>query len=408
MRLTRREVLASLAATSLLAFSGGFARLAFAESPFSDERGDQRFILVILRGALDGLAFAPPYGDRDYRTIRRSLALDPPHQAEGALDLDGFYGLNPGLDALLPLYRKEQLALIHAVATPYRERSHFDAQNLLENGTDAPAGTEGWLNRALIAAQARPSSAIAISQQIPLVLQGAAKVISWAPKGREIDAQSDYMTKIARLYQSDPMLSSSFAEAMQAQQIAVQSLSPEDRAASKGAKGVGELAIAAKAAALFLSKPEGPRIAVLEAGGWDTHARQGTHSGALFDRLGGLGKAIALLPEALGDAWQKTILAVVTEFGRTAAPNGTGGTDHGTGSAMLLAGGALRGGKVYGRWPGLAERQLYQGRDLMPTTDMRSVFKTILYAHLKIPREPLENAVFPGSGEAELMTGLMG
>ena len=363
MGISRREFLKGAGAMAALG-AIGFPRLSFATLPT-----DHRFILVILRGALDGLAAVPAYGDREYKSQRGGLAFAMPGELDGALDLNGFFGLNPALQPLLPLYQQQQMAVIHAVASPYRERSHFDAQNLLENGTQSPGGTEGWLNRALQILKADPGAGIAINQQIPLVLQGKLSMESWAPKGRDVNASSDYMTKIASLYQQDPLLSSAFQEGMQVQSMA-QGMSQDDLTASRNAKDAGALYNGAKAAALFLTKENGPRVAVMEAGGWDTHARQGTANGQLYNRLADLGHGLAALPEAFGPVWKKTVVVVVTEFGRTVAENGTGGTDHGTGSAVFVMGGAMRGGQVLGRWPGLASGSLYQGRDLMPTTDM--------------------------------------
>ncbi|MES2985212.1 MAG: DUF1501 domain-containing protein [Pseudomonadota bacterium] len=401
MSISRREFIKGAGAMAALGLVG-MPRLSFASLPT-----DNRFILVILRGALDGLAAVPPYGDRDYKAQRRSLAFAEPGELDGALDLNGFFGLNPAMQPLMALYQQKQLAVLHAVASPYRERSHFDAQNLLENGTLAANGTSGWLNRALQALKADAGAGIAINQQIPLVLQGAVDVGSWAAKSRDVDAASDYMTKIASLYQADPLLSTAFREGMQAQQLAQQGLSQDDQTADKNAKDPGALYAAAQAAALFLTKENGPRVAVMEAGGWDTHSRQGTADGALFKRLGDLARGLAALPEALGPVWKKTVVVVVTEFGRTVAVNGTEGTDHGTGSAAFVMGGGVHGGKVLGQWPGLASGNLYQNRDLMPTTDMRSIFKTVLYAHLNAPKAELEGSIFPGSSTAGMIPGLL-
>ena len=401
MALTRREFLKGAGAMAALGMIG-LPRLSFANLPT-----DNRFILVILRGALDGLAAVPAYGDPAYKQQRGSLAFAPPGELDGALDLNGFFGLNPALQPLFPLYQQHQMAVIHAVASPYRERSHFDAQNLLENGSTTPGGSDGWLNRALQTLGATKGSGIAINQQIPLVLQGALGMESWATGSRDVNAGSDYMTKIAGLYQQDALLSGAFQEGMQAQATAQAGLSTDDTTASKNAKDAGALYQAAKAAALFLSKENGPRVAVMEAGGWDTHARQGSASGQLYNRLGDLGRALAALPEALGPVWNKTVVVVVTEFGRTVAENGTGGTDHGTGSAVFVLGAGVRGGQVLGNWPGLAPSNLYQSRDLMPTTDMRSIFKTVLAAHLGTARDALDTVIFPGSTTAAPMAGLL-
>ena len=402
MKMTRRTFLKSAAATAAMGMLSGLPRLAFANLPT-----ENRFVLVILRGALDGLAAVPPYGDVNYKSARGSLAFNPPGMEDGVLDLDGFYGFNPALAPLLPLYQQKQLMVVHAVASPYRERSHFDAQNVLENGTINPGGSAGWLNRALVALNAELTSAIAINEQVPLVLQGALQVENWAPKGRTIDTKSDYMTKVAAMYQQDMLLKDPFNEAMKTQAIAEQTLPMDDANASNKAKNPDQLYTAARALGGFLAKADGPRVAVMEAGGWDTHFRQGTANGTLANRLGDLARGLAELPTAIGDSWKKTVVVVVTEFGRTVAENGTGGTDHGTGSMALVMGGAVAGGQVMAQWPGLAPANLYQGRDLQPTTDMRSIFKTVLAGHLNVPAAALESDVFPASSTATALKGML-
>lgn len=386
---------------------GGLALIGWPRLAFANLATDRRLILVILRGALDGLAAVVPHGDRDYATARGGLAFAPPGDDEGVIDLDGFYGLNPALAPLHALYNRREMAIIHAVATPYRDRSHFDAQNLLENGTTMPGGTVGWLNRALQILKADGNSAIALNQQVPLILQGMLETATWSPKGRDIDPNGDYLAKVARLYQQDPLLGAAFAQAMQTEAMAGQSLSADDRMAASKAKGTDQLFAAAKAAATFLAADTGPRIAVLEASGWDTHARQGTVNGQLFNRLAELAHALAVFPTSLGETWKKTVVLVVTEFGRTVAENGTGGTDHGTGGVALVLGGAIEGGRVLGQWPGLAPAKLYQNRDLMPTSDLRSLFKTVLVDQLKVPTAPLEAQIFPNSASASLIKGLI-
>lgn len=402
MPLSRRDFLLRLGAAGACGLMAGLPRLSFASLPT-----DQRFILVILRGALDGLAAVAPYGDRDYKGQRKALAFGQPGEAEGVLNLDGFFGLNPAMKPLLSLYQQNQMAIVHAVATSYRSRSHFDAQNLLENGTVRPGGHEGWLNRALVALNADKGSAMAFNRQVPLVLQGSIGVASWAPKKGELNEESNYMQRISALYAKDPHLAAAYDDAIRAQGMADMALSEEDQKASGKAKGPEHLLTTAQAAAAFLAKEDGPRMAVLEAGGWDTHARQGTVNGALAPKLADLAEALAILPRAMGGVWSKTTVVVVTEFGRTVSENGTGGTDHGTGTVAFVLGGAIRGGQVLGRWPGLAEDKLFEGRDLYPTTDLRSLLKTVLYSRMGASRSILENQVFPGSSDAGFLQGLV-
>lgn len=403
--LSRRQLLMRGGALiSAAALVGLWPRLTLAALPI-----DRRFVLVILRGALDGLAAVPPYGDPAYSLARRGLAFAPPGDIDGMIDLNGFFGLHPALASLLPLYQQQQLAIFHAIASPYRERSHFDAQNLLENGTIRPGGTEGWLNRALQAVSAQEGAAMALSQQLPLVLQGGYRAGSWAPKAYAANSDNPMLAKMMQLYARDPLLGESFSTGLAIQKTAEENLTPEDLRAAGNARGTEALMSAAKAAAGFLAEPDGARIAVLEAGGWDTHARQGTVQGQLTQRLTDLGKALASFPNNLdATIWAKTVVVVVTEFGRTVAENGTGGTDHGTGGVAFMLGGAVRGGNIYSQWPGLTEGKLYQGRDLYPTMDIRSLFKTVLAAHLKLPMDIIENNIFPNSAEAPIYGGLIG
>lgn len=402
MGITRRDFLKQSAALAAMGLVGGLPKLSFANLPT-----DNRFILVILRGALDGLAAVVPYGDPAYAAMRSGLAFGKPGEENGVLDLDGFFGMNPAMAPLQSLYSAKQLAVVHAVASPYRERSHFDAQNMLENGTTVPNGHVGWMNKALAAFQAQPGSAIAFNQQVPLVLQGSMQVASWAPKKQTIDEGSNYIQQLSKLYAQDKVLGGAFAESLRIQKVAESSLSKEDLMSAGNALGPEALYMAAQAAGGFLAKENGPRLAVMEAGGWDTHFRQGTVNGQLATRLADLSKGLAVLPQALGPAWNKTLVVVVTEFGRTVRMNGTQGTDHGTAGMALVMGGAVRGGKVYGAWPGLGEGKLYEDRDLKPTTDMRSIFKLALSRQFGASDTVLDSTVFPNSADARPMHELM-
>jgi uncharacterized protein (DUF1501 family) len=233
------------------------------------------------------------------------------------------------------------------------------------------------------------------------------QVTSYAPKGPKWQDNSDYMQKMKALYGQDSLLSSSFGQGVNAQEIAQSSLPADDKMAGGKAKGADQLYGAAQAAALFLTREDGPRVAVLEASGWDTHAGQGTSHGALANRLGDLANGLAQLPQAMGKIWDKTVVVVVTEFGRTVHVNGTGGTDHGTASMAFVMGGRVQGGRVLGQWPGLSETALYQGRDLMPTSDMRSIFRTVLYAHMHASEDSLNGVIFPSSEHVPYMRDLL-
>jgi uncharacterized protein (DUF1501 family) len=393
-----------LAGTGALALSAAMPRAVLADAPT-----DKRFVLIILRGAMDGLNVVVPYGDPNYAGLRGQIALAKPGETDGVLDLNGFFGLHPALADIAPWYKEGGLLPIHAVASPYRDRSHFDGQDVLENGTLSPRNTDsGWLNRALTAMGGDSRRiGLAVGQSIPLVLRGPAQVSSWGPTTVP-EADSGFLSLVQAVYQNDAKLSAALAEGIKATATA-------DRVVGTGKDDAEAAAMAANGAAparpaqaqKMLAEANGPRIAVFDAQGWDTHAGQGAAKGRLAGALTGLSASLASLREALGPAWKDTVVVIATEFGRTAHVNGTGGTDHGTATAALLAGGAVQGGRVGGAWPGLAEGKLYQGRDLMPTTDLRSVLKTVLAEHLRVPRDRLDRIIFPNSSDAHLMTGIV-
>ena len=386
--LTRRELIKRLGAGGALLAAPGLA--------LANARTDARFVLVILRGAADGLAIAAPYGDPQYRSIRGELALARPGQKDGLLDLDGFFGLHPRLAFTHGRYVKGEASVVHAVASPYRERSHFDGQDVLENGGSiVGAERDGWLNRALkpLGGSLGTEAAIALAQNTPLVLRGPQSVTSWAPS-RLPDADEDIIDRLRLLYADDEFFAVRLEQAVKSQQIAEGMDGSRRRGRGNGAQ---QLTANLKAAANFLTTPDGPGIAVVEAGGWDTHANQGTANGALANQLGALDAGLAELEAGLGKTWEKTVVAVVTEFGRTAKVNGTRGTDHGTASAALLLGGAVNGGEVFADWPGLRNNALYEGRDLQPTLDLRAVFKSVLIEHLQLAPAYVDREVFPDS-----------
>src|SRR5512138_3112798 len=395
--------------TSRRAFvSGALAVGATAMLPklaFADVATDARFVLVILRGALDGLAAVPAYGDGAYAAKRGALAITAPQ-----LKLNGMFALNPSLTHLHERYRSKELIVFHAVASPYRERSHFDGQDLLENGTGtAKSAHDGWLNRALpllpeAKRRATDRIALALAQNVPLVLRGDARVGSWAPS-RLPDTDSDTLQRIADLYSTDEYFASRLQSALAADEVAGEG---GGQGMSAGRRDpLNALTPVAAAAGKFLAAADGPRIAVLEASGWDTHANQGAERGQLANRLRGLDQALNSLRTSLGAAWARSAVVVATEFGRTVAVNGTGGTGHGTATCAFLAGGEVAGGRVITDWPGLANSALYEGRDLRPTTDLRSILKGVLAAHLGATESGLEEKVFPASRAARPLEALV-
>jgi uncharacterized protein (DUF1501 family) len=397
--LTRRDILSTAAAG---AFISAVPSIAFARA-----ETDARLVLVILRGAADGLAIAAPYGDGNYAQVRGELALPPPGSSDGLLKLDGMFGLHPALSGVYDEYQQGRATIVHAIASPYRERSHFDGQDVLENGAAATGLLrDGWLNRALapLGGTLGTETAIAMAQNTPLILRGDNSVTSWAPSQLP-DADDSTLRRLESLYADDEFFATRLAQAIKSQDIAAGQGGMQDMR-SRGNDAQQALTMM-QAAAKFLTTDDGPRIAVIEAGGWDTHANQGAANGALANRLGGLDAGLTALRQGLGDTWSRTVVAVVTEFGRTVHVNGTRGTDHGTATAAMLLGGALDGGRVVTDWPGLRNSDLYEGRDLRATSDTRSLFKGLLAEHLELPSAFLERNVFPDSSSAAAMRGLI-
>ena len=399
----RRDFLTagSLAAGGALLTS----RLSFANT---NTNGKSRFVFIILRGALDGLAAVPPYGDRDYPALRRDLAFS----ANNVLPLNDLFGLHPSLAFLKESFTARELVVFHAVASPYRERSHFDGQDVLESGyTRAHAAQSGWLNRALAAIPAGRSSdkelGVALGQNIPLVMRGPAAVTSWSPS-KLAALDEDTLQRITDLYSGDPLLAKRLADALNADAVADSPAMMSDGGGGRrGAAAGARYTEVIRAAAEFLRREDGPKVAVFDTTGWDTHANEGAVQGQLAGRLTALDTGLRSLKEQLGPVWNDTAVLLATEFGRTAALNGTRGPDHGTAAAAVLLGGAVRGGRVIADWPGLSHRALYQGRDLMPTLDVRSVLKGVLEEHLLVPSRALDGAVFPESGAARALNGLV-
>jgi uncharacterized protein (DUF1501 family) len=396
-----------LAGSGALAASAALPQIVFANTG-----GTSRLVVVILRGALDGLAAVPPYADPDYAGLHRELAIAAPGAGDGALALDGSFGLHPSMSFLRERYAAGELIVFQAVSSPYRDRSHFDGQNVLENGLAKPIGTaDGWLNRAIAALPryARASdAAVAVSQNVPLILRGDAPVISKSPLVTP-DMDEDLLARLQDLYSKDEWFSARLSEALQTEKLADGADGDPAAPTMMAAKAAGADRVTplARMAATLMRSQGGPQVAVFEATGWDTHANQGGAKGVLAQRLGGLDKGLRTLSEELGPLWTQTAVLVVTEFGRTAAINGTRGTDHGTGGCAFLAGGAVRGGRVITDWPGLSRSALLDGRDLRPTLDLRSVFKTVLGEHLHVDAKSLDARVFPDSGGARPLQGLI-
>jgi len=386
--LNRRTFLQSSAA-GLMASAMG-TRMGFAKVP-----GNNRFVFVFLRGGLDGLHALAPFADPRYRQLRQTLALD----ASQVTSLDGYFGLHSAMAGLVPMFQAQELLFVPAASTRYRSRSHFDGQNLLENGSGRPYGAQdGWLNRAIMGLNDGDRRlGLALGPTVPLILQGAAEIQTYANSPLpEVD--DDFLTRLSLMYRQDPL----FAQALRDAQASPNPDMSDMREESPLARQ--EFAVSARVAADLLSQESGPRIAAMEMLGWDTHINQ---PGRLNRLLGDLAQGLIALRDGLGSAWGQTVVVVASEFGRTAAENSNRGTDHGTGGLAMLAGGAVAGGRIAGDWPGLSSRALFEGRDLAPLNDCESLFKSVLISHLGLDPGYVERNVFPDSRTSEPMQGLL-
>jgi uncharacterized protein (DUF1501 family) len=401
---SRRAVLMTGGALFAWAYLPRFARAA-------DNR-DPRLIVIVLRGALDGLSAVGPVGDPDYAGLHGDIALSlaGPHPA---LPLDGFFAVNPAMPVFARLFKASQAAVEHAAATGYRERSHFDGQDVLESGFAGPGHVAtGWLNRALESLPAGDRVAtlggLAVGPSTPLVIRGAAPVLGWAPQSLPEPA-GDLATRVLDLYQHrDPVLAVALQKGLDADRMAL-----DDHMGAKAMKPKGGLDSAAgmrqaaQGAARLIAADDGPRVAALAFDGWDTHVNEGGATGRLATLLGGLDGAFEEFEKGLGERWKDTAVVAITEFGRTAQINGTVGTDHGTGTVVLLAGGAIKGGRVIADWPGLKPAQLYEQRDLAPTSDVRAVLKGLLADQFGLSAAVLGDKVFPESAAMKPMRDLV-
>ncbi|AEH84584.1 MULTISPECIES: DUF1501 domain-containing protein [Mesorhizobium] len=401
---SRRAMLMTGGALFAWAYLPRFARAA-------DNR-DPRLIVIVLRGALDGLSAVGPVGDPDYAGLHGDIALSlaGPH---AALPLDGFFAVNPAMPVFARLFKDGQAAVVHAAATGYRERSHFDGQDVLESGFAGPGHVAtGWLNRALESLPAGDRVAtlggLAVGPSTPLVIRGAAPVLGWAPQSLPAPA-GDLAARVLDLYQHrDPVLAVALRNGLDTDKMAL-----DDQMGAKAMKPKGGLDSAAgmrqaaQGSARLIAADDGPRVAALAFDGWDTHVNEGGATGRLATLLGGLDGAFEEFEKGLGERWKDTAIVAITEFGRTAQINGTVGTDHGTGTVVLLAGGAIKGGRVIADWPGLKPAQLFEQRDLAPTSDVRAVLKGLLADQFGLSAAILGDKVFPESAAVKPMRDLI-
>jgi uncharacterized protein (DUF1501 family) len=399
----------------LLLSSGTLFAWAYLPRLAHSEGRDPRFLTFILRGALDGLATVAPIGDPAWVALRGDDALTLEGKTQ-AVHLDNFFALHPAMPNLRAMYEAREAIIVHACATPYRERSHFDGQDVLESGLAKPVPSDsGWLNRAL--ASLTPGGRVdpngrkvfGVGPVTPLVVRGPAPVLSWSPQ-RIMPASDDTVHRLLALYRrSDQKLAQALEE--NTKLTAIERAGDMEQMPGGPKPGPGQarayFAEVAGTAAKFLAQPDGPRVGALALDGWDTHVNEGITGGRLSQLLGALDDALGAIKTNMGPAWRETVVVLVTEFGRTARINGTAGTDHGTGTVALLAGGALKGGRVIADWPGLKPADLYEDRDLRATTDLRAVLKGLLKDHLRADERTLSVSVFPGSETVKPMTGLL-
>ncbi len=377
---------------------------AWMTRAYADDDKGSRLIVVFLRGAVDGLNVVPPYGDSAYYEARPTIAIGQ----SSIIDLDGRFGLHPALSPLMALWRERSLAFVHACGSPDPTRSHFDAQDFMETATPGNRGTpDGWMNRllAVLPGPHRTTAALNLGPVVPRILAGRMAVAN-LPLGpgaaRPIPLDRPRIEEpFARLYQGNDPLSRAFQQGYQARRKLLSEIDhgapPPDQAFAVSYSRLGHL----------MARDGGIRLAFMSLGGWDTHVNQGAGSGQLANHLRPLGEGLVNLARGLGKAYQSTVIVVMSEFGRTVRENGNGGTDHGHANVLWVAGGKVRGGKVYGRWPGLGEADLYQGRDVAVTTDFRAVLGVVMRRHMAIGGDALR-ATLPGfSGDSNGLEDLI-
>ena len=402
--MNRRDFLQTLAVTGILP---GILPLGSASwaAVAAEPTGNQRLIVILLRGAVDGLNVVVPYAEQNYYHLRSSIAIARPGQDGGVIDLDGRFGLHPALAPLQPLWQRRTLAFVHATGSPDPTRSHFDAQDYMESGTPGRKATaDGWMNRLLatLPGPSSPTRAVSIGPVMPRILAGRMSVANIgsgpaATRPTLIDRPA-ISAAFSQLYNGNDRLSRAYQEAQASRQEVMASMEDEMEVANGGAPlPNGFPDDAARLAKLMRNDPR-VQLAFMALGGWDTHANQGSSQGQLANRLTPLGQGLAALVQGLGPIFQNTVIVVMSEFGRTVRQNGNGGTDHGHGNVMWVIGGRVDGGKVQGPWPGLDESRLYEGRDLAVATDYRTVLSSVLQQHIAVSDSQLD-LVFAGRPE---------
>jgi uncharacterized protein (DUF1501 family) len=381
----------------------------WAYSTASNGKNTKRLIVILLRGGMDGLNVVIPYADSNYYQLRPTIAVPRPGSELGVLDLDGHFGLNPALEPLLPFWRDRTMAFIHASGSPDPSRSHFDAQDYMETGMPGQKlATTGWLNRFVSQLPSRHShlQALSFGTVLPRIFSGPANVatVNKAVSANKMALDRPLVAQLfGEMYEgSNDQLSKAFAEGIAAHRemnkaLEAPAANPQDMEqmmANRGAPSPKSFSSFGKQLANLINKDGTVQVSFIDFGGWDTHINQGTGKGQLANHLTPLAKGLVDLIQGLGDFYKDTTIAVMSEFGRTARENGNGGTDHGHGNVMWLLGGGINGGKVYGRWSGLAEKDLHENRDLPTTTDFRNVLSFVLSNQMEASDNALRQ-VFP-------------
>ncbi|MEH1817799.1 MAG: DUF1501 domain-containing protein [Nostoc sp.] len=382
---------------SAIATISSNAWIARSATPNSDQK---RLIVIFLRGAVDGLNVVVPYSETAYYQARPQIAIPQPGKEGGVIDLDGRFGLHPALDSLMPFWQQKSLAFVHACGSPDSTRSHFDAQEYMESATPGDKHTQdGWMNRLLgVISQKTPIQAVSVGETTPWIFSGRMPVANIA-SGRNANRplpidRPQLAAAFDQLYDGNDALSQTYHQGRMARQAIMDDLDSEMKMANNGAPSPDGFASDAQRLAQLMLKDPRIELGFMALGGWDTHVNQGSTQGQLARNLKKLGSGLAALVGGLGSVYQNTTIVVMSEFGRTVKQNDNGGTDHGHGNVMWVLGGNIRGGKVYGEWPGLSTTQLYQGRDLAITTDFRNVISAVLSDHLHLNEAKL-NHVLP-------------
>ena len=404
----RNALMASGATLLTVGTRGWAARLSDAVG------GNRRLIVVFLRGAMDGLNVVVPYADDRYYEARPTIAIPKAGQDGGVSDLDGYFGLHPALSSVLPLWQNKTMAFVQASGSPDPNRSHFEAQAYMETGTPGDSNTsDGWMNRLLgiLPGPHMPTEALSLGPTVPRILSGP-NAVSNLPLGRNADHpmpldRPRIADAFAALYQGNTAVDKAFAEGQQARDQLMMDLQKDMNDSYNGAPPVIGFANDTQRLAHLMAGDASIRLAFLAVGGWDTHVGEGSAKGQLANHLQALGDGLAALVQGLGNAYNDTAILIMSEFGRTFRENGNAGTDHGHGNVMWLLGGKVNGGKVYGEWPGLADNQLYQNRDLAITTDFRQVTATVLTRHLRLPDATLARVFPDGLGASAELPALL-